>query len=175
MIQTFAFPADRFGGSKLFQSKLACPPSSNCRAAAKAAPCWVKPSEERRDERPATLRHTRREEINTGLVAIVSEGTDYTVDLALSLAGEQIRLRCGFCTSLEPGHFKTPKTLFSLAASISALCRPTYLNAIRPFPGVDKYLKYITPYSPFVLCPARRGSRLEIGARLCLTSSMSPP
>jgi len=32
------------------------------------------------------LRHTMRDEINSGLVAIVSEGTDYTVDLALALA-----------------------------------------------------------------------------------------
>ena len=32
------------------------------------------------------LRHTMRDEINSGLVGIVSEGTDYTVDLALAIA-----------------------------------------------------------------------------------------
>src|SRR6266581_7887045 len=42
---------------------------------------------------PAQLRHTMRDEINNGLLGIVSEGTDYTVDLALSLAGEENRLR----------------------------------------------------------------------------------
>src|SRR5215813_1474892 len=46
-----------------------------------------------REDREAILRHNMRDQINTGLVGIVSEGTDYTVDLALSLAGEQNRLR----------------------------------------------------------------------------------
>lgn len=46
-----------------------------------------------RGDREAILRHNMRDEINVGLVGIVSEGTDYTVDLALSLAGEQNRLR----------------------------------------------------------------------------------
>src|SRR5882724_4046160 len=41
----------------------------------------------------AQLRHTMRDEINNGLLGIVSEGTDYTVDLALSIAGEENRLR----------------------------------------------------------------------------------
>jgi hypothetical protein len=46
-----------------------------------------------RDDREAVLRHTMRDEINTGLLGIVSEGTDYTADLALSLAGEKTGLR----------------------------------------------------------------------------------
>src|SRR5947208_13132720 len=39
------------------------------------------------------LRHAMRDEINSGLVGIVSEGTDYTVDLALALASGQTHLR----------------------------------------------------------------------------------
>jgi hypothetical protein len=39
------------------------------------------------------LRHALRDEINSGLVGIVSEGTDYTVDLALALTSKQIHLR----------------------------------------------------------------------------------
>ena len=39
------------------------------------------------------LRHTMRDEINNGLLGIVSEGTDYTVDLALALTSEQNHLR----------------------------------------------------------------------------------
>src|SRR5262249_9229769 len=39
------------------------------------------------------LRHLMRDEINKGLLGIVSEGTDYTVDLALTLAGQQTGLR----------------------------------------------------------------------------------
>ena len=46
-----------------------------------------------REDREAILRHNMRDEINAGLVGIVSEGTDYTVHLALSLAGEQNRVR----------------------------------------------------------------------------------
>lgn len=46
-----------------------------------------------REDREAILRHNMRDEINDGLVGIVSEGTDYTVDLALSLASKQNRLR----------------------------------------------------------------------------------
>src|SRR5205814_5419623 len=43
---------------------------------------------------PATqLRHAMRDEINSGLVGIVSEGTDYTVDLALALASKDTHLR----------------------------------------------------------------------------------
>jgi len=41
----------------------------------------------------AQLRHTMRGEINNGLLGIVSEGTDYTVDLALALTSEQNHLR----------------------------------------------------------------------------------
>ena len=41
----------------------------------------------------AQLRHTMRDEINNGLLGIVSEGTDYTVDLALALTSEQSHLR----------------------------------------------------------------------------------
>jgi hypothetical protein len=39
------------------------------------------------------LRHTMRDEINNRLLGIVSEGTDYTVDLALTLTSEQDHLR----------------------------------------------------------------------------------
>src|SRR5258707_15247674 len=60
----------------------------------------VTPTSAEPDQKPTSrprldaiqLRHSMREEINRGLVGIVSEGTDYTVDLALSLAGEQNRL-----------------------------------------------------------------------------------
>ena len=34
-----------------------------------------------------------RDEINAGLLGIVSEGTDYTIELALALAGKQNHLR----------------------------------------------------------------------------------
>src|SRR6476661_9868942 len=52
-----------------------------------------KPAGRPRLDPAVQIRHSMREEINSGLVGIVSEGTDYTVDLALSLAGEQNRLR----------------------------------------------------------------------------------
>src|ERR1700758_958597 len=46
-----------------------------------------------RQNQDVMLRHKMRDAINSGLVGIVSEGTDYTVDLALTLAGEQNRMR----------------------------------------------------------------------------------
>jgi len=52
----------------------------------------AKPAASRKDQ-DAMLRQRMRDSINTGLVGIVSEGTDYTVDLALTLAGEQNHLR----------------------------------------------------------------------------------
>ena len=46
-----------------------------------------------RVEPAVQLRHTMRDEINHGLLGIVAEGTDYTVDLALTLTSEQTHLR----------------------------------------------------------------------------------
>jgi hypothetical protein len=45
------------------------------------------------EDREAAQRHAMRDETNAGLVGIVSEGTDYTVDLALTLTGAQNHLR----------------------------------------------------------------------------------
>src|SRR5215468_6560196 len=63
-----------------------------------AAPIYADPEHNAtpaasRTDHDAMLRHSMRASINTGLVGIVSEGTDYTVDLALALIGEQNRLR----------------------------------------------------------------------------------
>jgi len=52
----------------------------------------AKPASSHEDQ-DAILRHKLRDTINTGLVGIVSEGTDYTTDLALTLAAEQNGLR----------------------------------------------------------------------------------
>ena len=66
----------------------------------------AKPASSHEDQ-DAILRHKLRDTINTGLVGIVSEGTDYTTDLALTLAAEQNGLRSLSIPRDARGHFET--------------------------------------------------------------------
>jgi TRAP transporter TAXI family solute receptor len=98
-----------------------------------------------REDREAIVRHNMREQINAGLVGIVSEGTDYTVDLALSLAGEQNRLRvlpiAGAAAS------QNAKDVMFARGIDFAIVQTDVLDEIKrnpPFPGVEKYLQYVT-------------------------------
>ena len=98
-----------------------------------------------REDREAILRHNMRDEINAGLVGIVSEGTDYTVDLALSLAGEQNRLRV--LPVAGAGASQNAKDVMFARGIDFAILQTDVLDEIRrnpPFPGVEKYLQYVT-------------------------------
>src|SRR3954447_14903530 len=91
------------------------------------------------------LRHSMREEINSGLVGIVSEGTDYTVDLALSLAGEQNRLHV--LPIAGAGALQNVKDVIFARGIDFAILQTDVLDEIKrnpPFPGVEKYLQYVT-------------------------------
>ena len=91
------------------------------------------------------LRHSMREEINSGLVGIVSEGTDYTVDLALSLAGEQNRLHV--LPIAGAGALQNVKDVIFARGIDFAILQTDVLDEIKrdpPFPGVEQYLQYIT-------------------------------
>ena len=86
-----------------------------------------------------------REEINRGLVGIMSEGTDYTVDLALSIAGEQNRLR--ILPIAGVGALQNAKDVIFARGVDFAILQTDVLDEIKrdpPFPGVEQYLQYVT-------------------------------
>ena len=98
-----------------------------------------------REECAAVLRHTMRDEINTGVVGIVSEGTDYTVDLALTLAGEQTGLR--LLPIAGAGALQNAKDVVFARGIDFGIVQTDVLDDIKrnpPFPGVEKYLRYVT-------------------------------
>src|SRR5262249_25153009 len=91
------------------------------------------------------LRRTMRDQINDGLLGIVSEGTDYTVDLALSVAGEQNRLR--LLPIAGAGALQNAKDVMFARGIDFAIVQTDVLDDIKrdpPFPGVEKYLQYVT-------------------------------
>jgi TRAP-type uncharacterized transport system substrate-binding protein len=75
----------------------------------------------------------------------VSEGTDYTVDLALSLAGDQIRLR--LLPIAGAGALQNAKDVIFARGIDFGIVQTDVLDEIKrnpPFPGVEKYLQYVT-------------------------------
>jgi uncharacterized protein len=91
------------------------------------------------------LRHTMRDEINSGLVGIVSEGTDYTVDLALALASEQTHLR--LLPIAGAGALQNAKDVMFARGVDFGILQTDVLDEIKrnpPFPGVENYLHYVT-------------------------------
>jgi TRAP-type uncharacterized transport system substrate-binding protein len=93
----------------------------------------------------AQLRHTMRDEINSGLVGIVSEGTDYTIDLALALASQQSHLR--LLPMAGAGALQNAKDVIFARGVDFAIVQTDVLDEIKhnpPFPGVEKYLQYVT-------------------------------
>jgi TRAP-type uncharacterized transport system substrate-binding protein len=117
-----------------------------------AAPVYADPGHQAkpaapREGREAILRHNMRDEINAGLVGIVSEGTDYTVDLALSLAGEQNRLRV--LPIAGAGASQNAKDVMFARGIDFGVLQTDVLDEIKrtpPFPGVEKYLQYVTKF-----------------------------
>ena len=78
------------------------------------------------------LRHAMRDEINSGLVGIVSEGTDYTTDLALALASKQSHLRLlpiAGAGALQNAYWLA--TGFALLTLVIACAMPARLSPIR--------------------------------------------
>src|SRR5271163_4196460 len=91
------------------------------------------------------LRQRMRDSINTGLVGIVSEGTDYTVDLALTLAGEQNHLR--LLPIAGTGARQNAMDVVFARGIDFGVVQTDVLEEIKrnpPVPGVEKYLQYVT-------------------------------
>ena len=98
-----------------------------------------------REDRQAVLRHAMRDEINTGLLAIVSEGTDYTIDLALVLAGEQTHLR--LLPIAGAGALQNAEDVMFARGIDLGIAQTDVLDELKhnpPFLGVEKYLRYVT-------------------------------
>jgi TRAP-type uncharacterized transport system substrate-binding protein len=104
----------------------------------------TKPAASRKDQ-DAMLRHRMRDSINAGLVGIVSEGTDYTVDLALTLIGEQSRLR--LLPIAGAGALQNAEDVAFARGIDFGVVQTDVLDQIKrnpPFPGIEKYLQYVT-------------------------------
>jgi uncharacterized protein len=104
----------------------------------------TKPAASRKDP-DAMLRHSMRDSINAGLVGIVSEGTDYTVDLALTLNGEQNRLR--LLPIAGVGALQNAEDVAFARGIDFGVVQTDVLDQIKrspPFPGIEKYLQYVT-------------------------------
>jgi uncharacterized protein len=93
----------------------------------------------------AKLRHVMREEINNGLLGIVSDGTDYTVDLALALTSEQNHLR--LLPIAGAGALQNAKDVMFARGIDFGIVQTDVLDELKrnpPFPGVEQYLQYVT-------------------------------
>jgi uncharacterized protein len=104
----------------------------------------AKPPAPRKD-RDEVSRHRMRDSINAGLVGIVSEGTDYTVDLALTLTDEQNRLR--LLPIAGAGVLENAKDVVFARGIDFGVVQTDVLDEIKrnpPFPGIEKYLQYVT-------------------------------
>ena len=91
------------------------------------------------------LRHQLRDATNKGLVGIVSEGTDETVDMAVALAAEHSGVR--LLPVAGAGASQNVKDVIFARGIDFGIVPTDVLDQIRrnpPFPGVEKYLQYVT-------------------------------
>jgi len=98
-----------------------------------------------REREDTMLRHRLRDEINAGLVGIVAEGTDYTTDLAFTVAGEQDRVR--LLPVAGAGALQNAKDVLFARGIDFGIVQTDVLDDIKrhpPFPGVEKYVQYVT-------------------------------
>jgi TRAP-type uncharacterized transport system substrate-binding protein len=91
------------------------------------------------------LRHQLRDVTNKDLVGIVSEGTDETVDMAVALAAEHDGVR--LLPVAGAGASQNVKDVIFARGIDFGIVPTDVLDEIRrnpPFPGVEKYLQYVT-------------------------------
>ena len=93
------------------------------------------------------LRHQMREEMNRGLVGIVSEGTDETIDMALALTAQSEHERVRLLPIVGTGATQNAEDVMLTRGVDFGIVQTDVLDEIKrkpPFPGVEKYLQYIT-------------------------------
>jgi uncharacterized protein len=93
------------------------------------------------------LRHNLRDKINSGLVGIVSEGTDETVDMALALTAQSEHDGLRLLPIAGAGASQNAEDVILARGIDFGIVQTDVLDEIKrdpPFPGVEKYLRYIT-------------------------------
>jgi uncharacterized protein len=94
----------------------------------------------------AQVRHRLRDEMNNGLVGIVSEGTDETVDMALVLTAQTEHDRLRLLPIAGAGASQNAEDVMLTRGIDFGIVQTDVLDQIKrnpPFPGVEKYLEYI--------------------------------
>src|SRR5713226_5043827 len=100
-----------------------------------------------RVDRAVQLRHNLRDKINSGLVGIVSEGTDETVDMALALTAQAEHDRLRLLPIAGAGASQNAEDVMLARGIDFGIVQTDALDEIKrnpPFPGVEKYLQYVT-------------------------------
>jgi uncharacterized protein len=95
----------------------------------------------------AQLRHQMRDKMNSGLVGIVSEGTDETVDMALALTAQSEQDRLRLLPIAGAGASQNAEDVMLTRGIDFGIVQTDVLDAIKrnpPFPGIEKYLRYIS-------------------------------
>jgi uncharacterized protein len=95
----------------------------------------------------AQLRHRIRDEINNSLVGIVSEGTDETVDMALVLAAREQHNDLRLLPIAGASASQNAEDVLLTRGIDFGIVQADVMDQIKrnpPFPGVEKYVQYIT-------------------------------
>jgi TRAP-type uncharacterized transport system substrate-binding protein len=95
----------------------------------------------------AQLRHEMRDTINSGLVGIISEGTDETVDMALALAAFTEHDGLRLLPMAGAGASQNAVDVLLTRGIDFGIVQSDALDEIKrnpPFPDLEKYLGYIT-------------------------------
>ena len=95
----------------------------------------------------AQLRHQMRDKINRGLVGIVSEGTDETVDMALALTAYAEHDGLRLLPIAGAGASQNAVDVMLTHGIDFGVVQTDALDEIKrnpPFPGIEEYLGYIT-------------------------------
>lgn len=95
----------------------------------------------------AQIRHRMRDQMNSGLVGIVSEGTDETVDMALALSAPAVHEPLRLLPIAGSGASQNAEDVMLTRGIDFGIVQTDVLNEIKrnpPFPDVEKYLQYIT-------------------------------
>jgi uncharacterized protein len=93
------------------------------------------------------LRHRMRDKINSGLLGIVSEGTDETVDMALAVSAQAEHEPLRLLPIAGAGASQNAEDVMLTRGIDFGIVQTDVLDEIKrnpPFPGVERYLKYIT-------------------------------
>jgi TRAP-type uncharacterized transport system substrate-binding protein len=101
----------------------------------------------RRVDPAEQLRHQMRDKMNSGLVGIVSEGTDETVDMALALTSQAEHDQFRLLPIAGAGAGQNAEDVMLTRGIDFGIVQTDVLDEIKrnpPFPGVEKYLQYIT-------------------------------